>query len=89
VLTTLKRAGEVDGCSTMIMRIVRETEIYLSEFRGQLASDLEEYETGRRTTGVLRNGSRYDDTRERIEVLKRRLAKTDNLIATYQEYRDA
>jgi hypothetical protein len=73
----------------MIMRIVRQTEVYLSEFRSQLASDLEEYETGRRATVVLRNGLRYDDTPDRIEVLKRRLAKTDNLIATYQEYKDA
>jgi hypothetical protein len=73
----------------MIMRVIRQTEVYLSEFRSQLASDLEEYETGRRTTGVLRNGSRYDDTPDRIEVLKRRLAKTDNLIATFQEYKDA
>jgi hypothetical protein len=37
---------------------------------------------------VLRNGLRYDDTPDRIEVFKRRLAKTDNLIATYQEYKD-
>jgi hypothetical protein len=34
----------------MIMRVIRQTEVYLSEFRSQLASDLEEYETGRRTT---------------------------------------
>jgi hypothetical protein len=73
----------------MIMRIVRQTEVFLSEFRSQLASDLEEYETGRRTTGVLRNGFRYDDTPDRIEVLKRRIAKTDSLIATYREYKDA
>ena len=72
----------------MIMRVVRQTEVYLGEFRTQLASDLEEYESGRRTTGVLRNGLRCDDTPDRIEVLKRRLAKTDNLIATYQEYKD-
>jgi hypothetical protein len=38
---------------------------------------------------VLRNGLRYEHTPDRIEVLKRRLAKTDNLIATYQEYKDA
>ena len=49
----------------MIMRIIRQTEVYLSEFRNQLASDIEEYETGRRTTGVLRNGLRYDDTPDR------------------------
>jgi hypothetical protein len=55
------------------------------QFRTQLAYDLEEYESGLRTTGVLRNGSRYDDTQERIAELKRRLVKTDNLIATYQE----
>jgi hypothetical protein len=73
----------------MIMRIIRQTMIDLCEFRAQLASDLEEYESGRRTTGVLRNGSCYDDTRDRIAELKRRLAKTDNLIATYQEYQDA
>jgi hypothetical protein len=73
----------------MIMRIIRRTEVYLNEFRSQLVSDLEEYETGRRTTDLLRNGSRYDDTPDRIEVLKRRIAKTDNLIATYQEYKDA
>lgn len=72
----------------MIMRVVRQTEVYLSEFRSQLASDLEEYETGRRTTRVLRNGLGYDDTLDRIEVLKRRLAKTDKLVATYQEYKD-
>ena len=73
----------------MIMRIVQQTEHYLSEFRAQLASDLEEYESGRRTTGVLRNGLHYDDTPERIEVLKRRLARADILIATYQEYKVA
>jgi hypothetical protein len=73
----------------MIMRIIRQTEIHLSDFRNQLVSDLEEYETGCRTTDVVRNGSRYDDTQNRIEVLKRRLAKADSLIATYQEYKDA
>jgi hypothetical protein len=73
----------------MIMRVIRQTEVYLSEFRSRLASDLEEYESGRRTPSVLRNGLRYDDTPDRIEVLKRRLAETDNLIATYQEYKDA
>jgi len=73
----------------MIMRIVRQTEVYLSEFRTQLASDIEEYESERRTTGMLRNGVRYDDTPDRIEVLKRRLARADNLIAIYREYKDA
>jgi len=73
----------------MIMRIIRQTLFDLCEFRTQLASDLEEYESGRRTTGVLRNGSRCDDTRNRIAELKRRLARTDNLIATYQQYKDA
>jgi hypothetical protein len=73
----------------MIMRIIQQTQVYLCEFRTQLAYDLEEYESGRRTTGVLQNGSRYDDTQDRIAELKRRLAKADNLIATYQEYRDA
>jgi len=52
------------------------------------AYDLEEYESGRRTTGVLRNGSSFDDTRDTIAELKHRLAKTDNLIATYQKYKD-
>jgi hypothetical protein len=73
----------------MIVRIAQQTEDYLCEFRTQLAYDIEEYETGRRTTGVLRNGSRCDDTQDRIAELKRRLAKTNKLIATYQEYKDA
>jgi hypothetical protein len=73
----------------MIMRIIRQTLVYLCEFRAQLTSDLEEYESGRRTTGVLRNGSRYDDTRDRIAELKRRLSKTENLIAVYEKYKDA
>jgi hypothetical protein len=73
----------------MIMRIIRETLVYLCEFRVQLASDLEEYESGRRTTGLLRNGSRHDDTGNRIAELKRRLARADTLISTYQEYKDA
>jgi hypothetical protein len=73
----------------MIMRIIRQTEVYLGEFRAQLISDLEEYESGRRTTGVLRNGSRYDDSQNRIAELKRRLTKADSLIAAYQEYKDA
>jgi hypothetical protein len=73
----------------MIMRIVQQTQVYLCEFRTQLAYDLEEYEAGRRTTSVFRNGSRYDDTQDRIAALKHRLAKTDTLIATYQEYKDA
>jgi len=71
------------------MRIIQQTQVYLCEFRTQLAYDLEEYESGLRTTGVLRNGSRYDDTQDRIAELKRRLAKADNLIATYQKYKDA
>jgi hypothetical protein len=50
----------------MIMRIVRQTQDYLCEFRTQLAYDLEEYESGRRTTGVLRNGSRYDTRRTEL-----------------------
>jgi len=73
----------------MIMLILQQTQTYLSEFRTQLAYDIEEYETGRRTTGVLRNGSRCDDTQDKIAELKHRLAKTDKLIATYQEYKDA
>jgi hypothetical protein len=73
----------------MIIRIIRETEVYLCESRAKLAHDLEEYESGRRTTGVLRNGSRHDDTPNRINELKFRLAETENLIATYQEYKDA
>jgi hypothetical protein len=73
----------------MIIRIIRETEVYLGESRAKLAHDLEEYESGRRTTGVLRNGSRHDDTPNRINELKFRLAETENLIATYQEYKDA
>jgi hypothetical protein len=71
----------------MIMRIVRQTEVYLGEFRA--ISDLEEYESGRRTSGLLRNGLRYDDSHNRIEELKRRLAKADKLIATYKEYEGA
>jgi hypothetical protein len=73
----------------MIMRIVQETQVFLCDFRAQIAYDLEEYESGQRTTGVLRNGLRQDDTQNRIRELKRRLAKTDDLIATYQEYKDA
>jgi hypothetical protein len=73
----------------MIMRIIRRTEVYLGEFRAQLLSDLEEYESGRRTSGLLRNGLRYDDSQNRIAELRRRLAKADNLIATYEEYKDA
>jgi hypothetical protein len=73
----------------MIMRIVRQTEVYLGEFRAQLVSDLEEYESGRRTSGLLRNGSRYDDSPNRIAELRRRLVKADTLIATYKEYKDA
>ena len=73
----------------MIMRIIRQTQVYLCEFRAQLASDLEEYESGRRTTGLLRNGSRLDDTGNRIAELKRRLARADTLIAAYKEYKDA
>jgi hypothetical protein len=70
------------------MRVIRQTQVYLCEFRAQLALDLEEYESGRRTTGLLRNGSRCDDTRNRIAELKRRVAKADNLIATYEKYKD-
>jgi len=73
----------------MIMRIIRQTEVYLAEFRAQLLSDLEEYASGRRTSGLLRNGSRYDDSQNRIAELRRRLAKADNLIANYKEYKDA
>jgi hypothetical protein len=73
----------------MIMRIIRETLVYLCESRAQLASDLEEYESGRRTTGLLRNGSPYDDTGNRIAELKCRLARAETLISTYQEYKDA
>jgi hypothetical protein len=73
----------------MIMRIVRQTEVYLSEFRAQLVSDLEEYESGRRTSDLLRNGLRYDDSPNRIAELRRRLVKADSLIATYKEYKDA
>jgi hypothetical protein len=74
---------------TMIMHIIRQTEDFLCEFRAQLATDLEEYESGRRTTGVLRNGLRYDDTQDRIGMLRRRLAKAEQLIATYDEYKGA
>jgi hypothetical protein len=45
----------------------QQTEVYLSEFRSQLASDLEEYETGRRGNSVLRNGLRYDDMPEGLK----------------------
>jgi hypothetical protein len=73
----------------MIMRVIQQTQHYLCEFRAKLVYDLEEYESGRRRTNVIRNGLRHDDTYDRIAELKLRLAKTDNLIATYQEYKDA
>jgi len=73
----------------MITRIIQQTQVYLCEFRAQLAYDLEEYESGRRTTGVFRNGSRHDDTQDKIAEQKHRLAETDNLIASYQEYKGA
>jgi len=38
---------------------------------------------------LLRNGSHYDDSQNRIAELRRRLAKADSLIATYQGYKDA
>jgi hypothetical protein len=72
----------------MIMRIIHQTEVYLCESRA-FAHDLEEYESGRRTTGVLCNGSRHEDTRNRFKELKFRLAETEGLIATYPEYKDA
>ena len=74
--------------SPMIMRIIHQTHVYLCESHATLAHDLEEYESGRRTTGVLCNGSLHDDTQNRNNELKFRLAETDKLIATYQEYRD-
>jgi hypothetical protein len=73
----------------MIMRIIQQTEVYLCESRAKLAHDLEEYESGRRTTGLLRNGSRFDDTQNRIKELKFRLVETENLITTYKEYKEA
>jgi hypothetical protein len=60
----------------------------LCESHAKLAHDLEEYESGRRTTGVLCNGSLHDDTQNRIKELRFRLAETDKSIATYQEYKD-
>jgi hypothetical protein len=73
----------------MIMRIIRQTEVYLGEFRAQLLADIEEYESGRRTSILLHSGLRHDDSQNRIAELRRRLAKADNLIATYKEYKDA
>jgi hypothetical protein len=75
--------------SPMIMRIIQQTEVYLCESRAKLVHDLEEYGSGRRTTGVIRNGSHHDDTQNRINELKFHLAETNKLIATYQEYKDA
>jgi len=72
----------------MIMRIIQQTEVYLRESRAKLVHDLEEYESGLRTTGVLRNGSRHDDTPNRINELKFRLAETENLISTYLKCKD-
>jgi hypothetical protein len=73
----------------MIMRIIQQTHVYLCESHAKLAHDLEEYESGRRTTGMLRNGLSHDDTQNRIKELRFRLAETEKLIVTYQEYKDA
>ena len=67
---------------------IRETLVYLREFRGQLCTDINDYLTGVRTTAIIRNGTHFVDTHHMIAELKRRLAKIDNLIAVYEEHQD-
>lgn len=64
---------------------IREAIVYYQEFRGQMAGDLADYEAGTHYTGEIRsNGERVDTTPQTIAELKRRIAKTDNLIAAYK-----
>jgi hypothetical protein len=63
---------------------IRQDIVYYKEFRSQIVSDLADYEAGTHYTGEIRNGARIDTTPQTIAELKRRLAKTDNLIAAYE-----
>ena len=63
---------------------IREAIVYFQEFRGQMAGDLADYQSGIHHTGLLRNGQNIDTTPQTISELRRRIAKTDNLIAAYK-----
>jgi hypothetical protein len=57
---------------------------YYREFRAQIAGDLEEYTSGIRTTGEFKDGKPADTTAQTIAELKRRLYKTDQIIAAWE-----
>jgi hypothetical protein len=62
----------------------REALAYYHEFRAQIRSDLNDYESGTHYTGEIRDGKRIDTTPQTIAELKRRLVNTDKLITAYQ-----
>ncbi len=63
---------------------IREALAYYQEYRAQIRGDLEDYESGTHYTGEFRDGKRIDTTPQTVAELKRRLAKTDKLIAAYE-----
>jgi hypothetical protein len=68
---------------------IREAIAYYQKFRGQMAGDLAEYESGTHYTGEILDGKRVDTTAQTIAELKRRISETDNLIAAYKGLLDA
>ena len=63
---------------------------YYREFRAQILGDLEEYTSGIRKDGHFdKDGKPIDTTPQTIADLKRRLAKTDQIIAAWEERKNA
>lgn len=62
---------------------------YYREFRAQIVEDLEEHTSGVRTTGEFKDGKPINTTAQTIAELKRRLAKTDQIIAAWEARKTA
>jgi hypothetical protein len=62
---------------------------YYRDFRAQTLGDLQEYQSGRRHTSEHREGAMKDTTGNTISELKRRLAKTDQIIAAWEAKKNA
>jgi hypothetical protein len=62
---------------------------YYREFRSQILGDLAEYEAGHRRTSENVQGIWRDTTAETIADLKRRLAKTEQIIAPWEAKKNA
>jgi hypothetical protein len=62
---------------------------YYRQFHDQILEDLEAYTSGVHFTGEIKGGKRIDTTAATIADLRRRLGKTEQIIAAWEGRKNA